>query len=598
MSRAEPKWLREQFAEEAKKYYRYIQTFNFRITMDYSVEFLTLPYIRRPLRSDDLANFDRVKVLNIAHNVYLDDDCAGHFACMKSLKAFYISPSCTMYYEKDGVLYAKAKDCQTTCQMNWIENLADDDEVLIEVPPAYSGDSFLVPEGVKAIANGAFEGTNFKKIVLPESLEIVGFYALNSVKDLELLYVPNKYIKIYDHCTYDYPIKFESSKGGDLKEDIVSNWALWLNPIDRIESVPVVEETIGKDWISCYIGYPRKYVYPLKEMEDVIGSLTSKESILSNLESLDEKFSKHAEFMRAMIFLHTEASLLHCTSKDDANRVIKAIWGDAQSAQASVLDYIDLSSVEKRETWPDDISSEEFLDIAYSCFSFEEESTSSPELIFPPVNDPNNELFIIAQLATSAPMLFLDYLGNTFIRQEVLIPEAVKILKKMADEGDEYAAMNLLCASDEYRGLVDEVCEKYIQMAISKGDIIALFDRCEKYLHSLNRVTFEITEAQKKHIEILVEACLSDDTFTEVTYEWAVSGIKNRVKNSDKWVKLHFVIKDAIPQKAAPKEIKTPKKCTTSPKNKSSISESFTHKTKRISADDDSQQLNLFGNIE
>ena len=515
--------------------------------MDYSVEFFTLPYVRRPLRTDDLANYDRVKVLNIAHNVYLDDDCAGHFECMKSLMAFHISPSCTMYYEKDGVLYAKAKDCRITCDAYWLEELADDDEVLIEVPPAYPGKSFVVPEGVKAIFNGAFRGTKFKKIVLPESLEIVGFYAFNSIRDLELLCVPNKDIYIKDHFTYDNPISIECSKGGELDENVLKQWSWWLNPIERTESNQEEEETISKDWLTFKTGYPRKYVYPLKEMEDVIGSLTSKESILSQLECLEEKFPKHAEFMRAMIFFHIDVTLLHCNSKDEANRVIKAIWGDGLSAKASVLNYIDFSDTEERETWPDDVSLEEITDVAYSCFAFEEEGRSSTELIFPPVNSPNSELFIIAQLATSAPMLFLDHLGNTFIHQEVLIPNAVKILEKLADKGDDYAAMNLLCASDEYRDLISGVREKHTQIAIAKGDIIALYDRCEDYIHSLNRTTFEITDAQLKEVKSLVEACLREDNITETTYEWAVSAIKKHVKNCKKWVDLYFTVKNPIP---------------------------------------------------
>jgi hypothetical protein len=563
--------------------------------MDYSVEFFTLPYVRRPLRVDDLANYDRVKVLNIAHNVYLDDDCAGHFECMKSLMAFHVSPSCTMYYEKDGVLYAKAKDCRITCDEHWLEELADNDEVLIEVPPAYPGESFVVPEGVKAIFNGALKGTRFKKIVLPESLEIVGFYALNDVMNLELLCVPDKDICIKDHFTYDKPISIECSKGGKLEEDILRKWVWWLNPIERTESNQEEEETIGKDWLSFRTGYPRKYVYPLKEMVDVIGSLTSKESILSHLESLEEKFPQHAEFMRAMIFLHIDVTLLHCNSKDEANRVIKAIWGDGLSAKASVLNYIDFTDTEERETWPDDVSLEEITDVAYSCFAFKEDGRSSTELIFPPVNSPNSELFIVAQLATSAPMLFLDHLGNTFIRQEVLIPKAVKILEKLASEGDDYAAMNLLCASDEYRDFISRVSEKCTQMAISKGDIIALYDRCENYIHSLNQTTFEITDAQKKHVEFLVEACLCEGNFTEVTDDWVVPVIKNRVKNHKKWVDLYFTITNPASQKVVPQVKSFNTKPAVITTNNNIVLESPKKVQKKSTSEEDPRQLDLFG---
>ena len=65
--------------------------------------------------------------------------------------------------------------------------------------------------------------------------------------------------------------------------------------------------------------------------------------------------------------------------------------------------------------------------------------------IFFGTDDLNHELFISAQLATSAPMLFLDTLGGKFIRDNVLIPHAIDILKTLSNNGDEFAIANLKC---------------------------------------------------------------------------------------------------------------------------------------------------------
>lgn len=415
--------------------------------MNYSVEYFTLPLTKRPLTYNDLADFDRVKVLNITHNVLFDHDCVGHFACMKSLKAFRVTLPCTMYYVRDGVLYSK-----DDLYKNYFKKLGftiqDDEEILIEVPPAYPGDTFVVPEGVAAIYHGAFNGTSFKSITLPHSLKVVGFYALVEISGLEYINVPNKDVHLYDQKRYDTPITIKNNSS-ELDEKLREYWELYLNPLE-------VSNFISEFGSSN----SNKYVYPLDGMRELIESLSTKESVLESLETIDKKYPNHAEFMRAMILLHTDVTLLHSNSDDEAIRIIRNIWGDEQSAKNSILEHVNLESITHREDLSDfedlididelDESSwgvEEFLEYGeydFKTYSIDDDYPTATSIFFG-TDDLNHELFISAQLATSAPMLFLDTLGGKFMRDNVLIPHAIDILKTLSNNGDEFAIANLSC---------------------------------------------------------------------------------------------------------------------------------------------------------
>lgn len=555
--------------------------------MDYSVDLLTLPHARRPLRYNDLENFDRVRVLNIAHDVVFDDDCGGHFACMKSLEYFRVAPSCSIFYEKNGVLYSKGEFYK-----DFFRDINNDDEILIAVPPAYRGDSFVVPEGVTAIYNGAFCGTSFKSITFPESLKVVGFHAIDDVSGLECLYIPNKDLRIYDQMIYNKPIEIKSNNAGELDEKVYRYWAWWLNPCDKfIETEDTAPE---KGWLTFRYIYPRKYVYPSQEIKELVESVFTKASLLETLETLKEKYPVYAEFMNAMLWLQTDVTSLHCNSTEEARRIIRLLWGSEEEAKDWVINGISLEGIEFRDPLMD---MEEFIDMdEYIETSFWSEDIDSGP-VFESWSEYKKHLFATAHLVTSAPMLFLDYLGNAYLRDEVIIPKAVSSLAKLASEGDDFAAMNLLKLYNDDVSR-DFYPDKYTEMALAKRDIIALYEKCEDYIHILDSKNFEINTAQLKHVESLVEACLREDNYVETTDEWSLEKIRKRVKKCEQWVKLHFVIKEAIPQQVAPKETKKPKKSTTSTKNASSTSESFTRKNKRISTDDDSQQLNLFGNLE
>lgn len=209
--------------------------------MNYAVEHLILPVFIKELGVNYLINYDRVRVLTIAHDFLFDDDCAGPFSHLKSLREFRVTSHNLRVYVEDGILY--------TNDSTWLYEECDlpqtttSGKILLAVPPAYPTDHLVIPEGVSFIYRGALNGCRFKTVTLPDSLEVIDFYALNDIEGLECIRVPNKYIEVLDQWITD--VKYESKDGCALDKEVCELWDFWTIPTT---SYPVNEDD-GERWV-------------------------------------------------------------------------------------------------------------------------------------------------------------------------------------------------------------------------------------------------------------------------------------------------------------------------------------------------------------
>lgn len=89
------------------------------------------------------------------------------------LKSIHVSPSNDSYCSVDGVLFTK------------------DMEALVLCPADYEKSVFTVPEGVKEISPGAFEGCKkIRRVVLPDSVAKIGEKAFSRMFKLEKVVLP------------------------------------------------------------------------------------------------------------------------------------------------------------------------------------------------------------------------------------------------------------------------------------------------------------------------------------------------------------------------------------------------------------------------
>ena len=209
--------------------------------MSCSVKYLTLPTSIEVLEYDTLENYDKVKVLTISHNFAFDDDKAGPFSHLKSLREFRVTSHNLRVYVEDGILYTN--DSTWLYEECDLPQAATCGKILLAVPPAYPTEHLVIPEGVSLIYSGALNGCRFKTVTLPDSLEVIDFYALNDIEGLECIRVPNKYIEVLDQWITD--VKYESKDGCALDKEVCELWDFWTIPTT---SYPVNEDD-GERWV-------------------------------------------------------------------------------------------------------------------------------------------------------------------------------------------------------------------------------------------------------------------------------------------------------------------------------------------------------------
>lgn len=104
-----------------------------------------------------------------------------------------------MYFSTaDGVLFKK------------------DRTTLICYPPGKCGESYVVPDEVKTIGDGAFNSKYLKRVILSSGLEKIAPYAFSGCRALEEIYVPKGlkhiYLKAFNFCENLRKVYYEGSR--------------------------------------------------------------------------------------------------------------------------------------------------------------------------------------------------------------------------------------------------------------------------------------------------------------------------------------------------------------------------------------------------
>lgn len=511
--------------------------------MNYSVEHLILPSTIIELKEDTLLSYNRVKVLTIAHDFLLSHYYFENpFKCLKSLQAFQILNKNLIFYTEKGILYSDNADFMYSSKFS--ERYTSGAKILIAVPPALPIDDLVIPEGVIGIRQSAFNGCRFKSITLPNSLEAIGICAFSDMEGLECIKVPNKLLELGSQIHKLENVRYEGKDGVPLDEEVCEMWNSIINPKDFLYAT-ISQELGEKSWPHHYLN-SFHYVYPNDEMANDVRNITTLDEWIALMESIDERYGKDAPFMRAMLLLEFKPNLINCDTEEEASRFINSIWGSNEEAKQHILSFVNVSDTKKR--WKKSPESSLEADVynketEYGIKEFEEKLDIAIFRIQLDT-DPflkNQDLFILAQLATSAPMLFLDCLDKHFLEEKILTPFALKILEKLCDDNDKYAISNYVCAYKKYHLFLSRRDEMF------KYNIKAIFNKAIscKNLYALYEALWQefffiVREERLVRIEELIELCLQRDVFVECLSSREAEFVKLFAQNQLLWIKKKY----------------------------------------------------------
>ena len=122
------------------------------------------------------------------------------------------------------------------------------EKILVRVPQSFSG-TFEVPEGIKAVGNGAFYGcSSLTKVVIPDSVKTIGKDAFNKCRNLRAVVLPEG-LKVIEYQSFAYCQNLAVIHFSDSVEEIKSKaffGCINLTEIKLSKSLKV----IGKDAFS------------------------------------------------------------------------------------------------------------------------------------------------------------------------------------------------------------------------------------------------------------------------------------------------------------------------------------------------------------
>ena len=510
--------------------------------MNYAVEHLTLPATIIDLKDDTLLSYNRVKVLTIAHDFVLNHYFGSPFKCLKSLQAFQILSKNLIFYTENGILYSNDADFMYSSKFS--ERYPSGAKILIAVPPALPTDDFIIPEGVVGIYQDAFDGCCFKSITLPNSLEEIGMCAFSDLEGLECIKVPNKLLELGSQTHKLEGVRYESKDGTSLDKEVCEMWNSIINPKDVLYAT-ISQELGEKSWPHHYLD-SFHYVYPNDKMANDVRNITTLAEWMDLMESIEERYGKDALFMRAMLLLEFKHYLINCDTEEEATRLINAIWSSKEEAQKHILSFVNISDTKKRWKKSPNSSLEASVyntEKEYGIKEFEENLEITIFRIQLDTNTflKNQDLFILAQLVTSAPMLFLDRLDKYFLEEKILAPFALKILEKLCDANDQYAISNYVCAYEKYHLFLSRRDE------MVKYNIKAIFNKAVNYknLYALYEALwreffFIARKEQLVRIEELIELCLQNDVFVECLSHQEAEFVKLFAQNQLLWIKKKY----------------------------------------------------------
>jgi hypothetical protein len=202
-------------------------------TEEYTIkngEFLDFSYFK---------GYDNLKTINIQYYFSIDDDKYTRFGPITpKLERFVVLDKQSPFFTEDGVLYLNldkaneiGKEQNATNYFSYNCGLPDSfsGNMLVSVPTKYKNTTFVVPDFVNVIGCCAFCGTNIEKLVIPESVKVIGV-GLAGVNDemphLKEIRVPNHPISILpDFNCFGRKIDIGCSEQNvELQADLKSFW--------------------------------------------------------------------------------------------------------------------------------------------------------------------------------------------------------------------------------------------------------------------------------------------------------------------------------------------------------------------------------------
>ena len=534
--------------------------------MNYSVVNYTLPLTETCLYDTCLQNYDRVQFLNICHDFKFDPIYDSHspFMLMKSLMGFYVSnPKCRYYVEK-GVLYTddieyfyESMDLDED-ELKFWQSKNIKGRLLVAVPPAYPTEDFVVPEGVVGIFKGAFDGCHFNTIAFPKSLQLTPWCFLRYLRELKTIFVSSKVMCIEGLTGYS----FLSTPNVEIKSsspdtDIIESWKTCLGFyfVEDLEDWNVISPD------DLYLAdYGRELVYPNQRIERIVKKPESNLQLLTTLDNLC-CIGEYEQLVRAMIFLQVEPALFYSSRDEEALKLIRAIWGNEENAkhfiQAHVPDRVKGDRGDERSfdvgmmcTSPNDID-----DITKDVFDGGncQSCAQDEEFYFNEL-----ELYIASILIDTKPRFTFDYIGKTFLKENVLIPQAVNILvQEFQKKNDLYVALNLLAIRDlhkwstEYRELLHSIdFSEMEKLAFEAKDINSIYGRLRELTRGFSYTKDELIRQMTKddfyECQKLYEMLMSDDILTIGSTPYSIKCMRRDATKMIKWIEKNVEVVDYV----------------------------------------------------
>lgn len=369
---------------------------------DYSIEKLIIRN-GRMICYGDLDDYDRVKTVFISNDFDIDDDCSNHFVGMRSLERFEVCDKRSRFYTEDGVLFTNLRNEDRLREKEMFFDFPKEisGRVLVAFPTNYPKTKYSIPNGIVAIAKGAFESTNIEELTLPLSLRFIDFHALEDTNSLRILKVPNSTeLVIMDHFTIGKQCDFSivcNNENEQLDEDVLRLWKSLTEPFSWTDQN---EENFGKKLYE-HVCYSYEILWPDEDSHSELSmALMSKKNILSYY-----KEAKHSDvdesIMLALFLFKLDAHLLYPSTSDEADVVLEMLFGDTVVNENWLKRY-----------------------------------AGSPK-----------DYKMLHQLLNNDKVRFLDYVGSSTMH-DLLKSRAEAILEPLAEQGYIGAIVNLLHIKD------------------------------------------------------------------------------------------------------------------------------------------------------
>ena len=308
---------------------------------DYSVESLVIKN-GCVLNSDELKNFDRVKIVYIESDFKFDEGWRNKFGDIKSLERFVVIDEKSRLYTEDGVLFTDIREGEDE-DFFWGESILQffhhnfAGKVLVAFPANYAHKKYSIPEGTAAICKGAFAETNIEDLTIPDSVQFLDYYALNNTSHLAILRVPNKYIvRGRSYQVGAKNLKIVSNQDNCLLSQKIVNF--WNSISGLLNKDELSDDVLGNKFeeilFSRYITWPDERIRI--KMEAI---LSEKKSVFAFYSRNKHKINCRINNMLALLFYLVKPNILHPSTEAEAEILIDMMFDGKGVEKKWLLKY-------------------------------------------------------------------------------------------------------------------------------------------------------------------------------------------------------------------------------------------------------------------